>query len=219
MRRLRPPAARHRGGCHVNFGLRQGTDCAWNRPASRPESPLPNVPIRFPRPHALLLLLVPTPCSPFLVPTLGVGTGLLAAPRPLRLPGKQDTGVGNLPRVPNPREVGVGRWSVRTSAPTRSVGASMICYPLIPTLCSSFSSLRSAPSSRPYALLPFSRPYALRGDGPLGRSAASSPSEETGHGSRKPPAGSEPAGGWGWTLERPGHRPQAERRGERHKVA
>jgi len=63
----------------------------------------------------------------------------------------------------------------------------------------SSSSLRSAP---------FPRPYALRGDGPLGRSAASSSS------GREPPAGLQPAGGWGWTQERPVHRPHAERRGE-----
>ncbi len=76
------------------------------------------------RPYALL---------PFLVPTLCVGTRLLAAPRPLRLRGGIDAGVTNLPRVPNPLEVGV-------------------------------------------------------------------------------------AAGWGWTRERPDHRPHAERRGEKEKM-
>jgi len=79
-----------------------------------PRAPLPNVPIRFPRPYALLLSLVPTLC---------VGTRLLAAPRPLPLRGRLDAEVRNLPRVTNPREAGVGRRSVRTSAPTRSAGA------------------------------------------------------------------------------------------------
>ncbi len=49
------------------------------------------------RPRAPLLLLVPTLC---------VGTGLLAAPRPLLFRARRS---GNLPRVANPREVRVRR--------------------------------------------------------------------------------------------------------------
>jgi len=62
----------------------------------------------------------------------------------------------------------------------------------------------------------FSRPYALRGDGPLGRSAASSSAKRTSRG--LPTRGRLGSGGWGWTQERPDHRPHAERRGEKEKV-
>ncbi len=129
MDRRRPPAA----------------GAGWNRrwfPSSPRSAPLS-------RPYALV---------PFLVPTLSVGTGLLAAPRPLPLRGRTDADVRNLPRVANPREVGLGRGSVRIIAPTRSVGASMICPSLVPT---------SAPSSRPCALVPFLVPTLSVGTGLL----------------------------------------------------
>jgi len=57
--------------------------------------------------------------------------------------------------------------------------------------------------------------YVREGGTPALALAVASSSGETGRGMQEPPAGCEPAGGRGWTRERPDQRPHTERRGEK----
>ena len=111
-------------------------------------------------------------------------SGLFTRPYALRGDGplgRSAASSENLPRVPNPREVGVGRRSVRGSSPPRGAqgregrAGRLRLRSLWAGALSPARRRQDAGRGGPaHSMSPFSRPYALRGDGLLGRSAASS---------------------------------------------